>query len=175
LSLPLAGIGERLAGWRLTAEHSLDLRTKSRLKASEYVSRTYEKAGQPLDLLIVFYADQRAGEGIHSPKACLPGAGWILRRHSPLTLPVRGQRIEINYYSAQRASKRRALLYWYQQKDAILTSEYAAKLSLLRNALWTGDTGGALIRIVIPDEPAARDGAAEFASAVVTTLQRSYK
>src|SRR5207237_5893193 len=104
---PLTPIGEPLPGWRLTTENSLDLRAESRLKASEYLSRTYEQGGQHLDLLIVFYADQRAGEGMHSPKACLPGAGWLIWPRPALKLSVDGRLIQINYYSAQRATKRR--------------------------------------------------------------------
>jgi EpsI family protein len=150
------------------------VRAESRLKASEYLSRTYEKGGQHLDLLIVFYADQRAGEGMHSPKACLPGAGWLIWPRAPLKLSADGRPIHINYYSAQRATKRRAVLYWYQERDRILTNEYAAKLSLFRNALWTGDTAGALVRIVVPDEAAPIDAASRLAIGVITELQRCY-
>ena len=46
------------------------------LTPTSYLMRDYRKNNATAQLFVVFYALQRAGETMHSPKACLPGAGW---------------------------------------------------------------------------------------------------
>src|ERR1700726_2583340 len=44
---------------------------------SDYTNRVYfGPAETPIQLYIAYYASQRAGDTMHSPKNCLPGAGW---------------------------------------------------------------------------------------------------
>ena len=65
------------------------------------LSRAYGKDSKELDLFIAFYAQQRAGESMHSPKHCLPGAGWEIWQHDSALVLTGGQQYEVNKYSIQ--------------------------------------------------------------------------
>src|SRR5262249_49747442 len=48
-----------------------------KLKLTDYVMRDYlDPSGRRLNLYIAYWDTQRKGAIIHSPKNCLPGAGW---------------------------------------------------------------------------------------------------
>lgn len=76
LQAPLETISRRLAGLPATDNPAISAGVLGQLKPTEYLSRTYQGHGFTLDLFIAYYASQRAGESMHSPKHCLPGAGW---------------------------------------------------------------------------------------------------
>jgi hypothetical protein len=75
LAIPLDRIDSQIAGWHAVRDRALPDSTVRTLAATSYLSRTYQKGNMQLDLFIAFYAQQRAGESMHSPKHCLPGAG----------------------------------------------------------------------------------------------------
>src|ERR1700692_1135173 len=56
----------------------LNAQVKQVLAADNYVFRTYrdDATGADADLFIAYYRSQRSGDALHSPKNCLPGAGW---------------------------------------------------------------------------------------------------
>src|SRR5512138_2316942 len=133
LPVPLDQVSPQISGWTMSEEHKLPSRTLRALDASEYLSRTYRKDAVDLDLFIAFYAQQRAGESMHSPKHCLPGAGWEIWQHDSALVPVAGQQIRINKYSIQNSGTRMLMFYWYQSKNRIVASEYLGKVLLARD------------------------------------------
>jgi EpsI family protein len=73
-SLPL-----QIDGWKGT-DIPLDQDTLDILGAGEFLVREYENASQPqplINLFIAYFPTQKAGDTIHSPNHCLPGAGWV--------------------------------------------------------------------------------------------------
>ena len=136
LNRPLASIPQQVAGWMLMADRSLSVRVEKKLAASDYISRVYTKDGKQLDLFVAYYADQRTGEGMHSPKHCLPGAGWEIWKRDSTDIQPHGRRVTINCYSIQRALRRAAVLYWYQDRYRIVASEYTAKFMLLKDGFY---------------------------------------
>jgi len=172
LALPLETIGQQIAGWNMAGEEPLTQGVLGRLQLTSYVSRTYEKDGTELGLLVAYYAQQRAGESMHSPKHCLPGSGWEIWKHGSALVPVSGRQIEINQYSIQNSGQRLLVFYWYQSRDRILSSEYMGKVLLAKDALLTGHTAGSLVRITLPDTPAAPAEGVAFASVLIREMQR---
>src|SRR6204780_2189767 len=45
---------------------------------------------EPTNLYIAYFPSQRAGDTIHSPKNCLPGAGWAPVTNDEVTLAIAG-------------------------------------------------------------------------------------
>jgi EpsI family protein len=142
------------------------------LLPTSYLARVYEKNRRQLGLMVAFYAQQRAGESMHSPKACLPGAGWEIWQHGSARIPVNRGSIAVNRYGIQRAGQRMVVFYWYQSRKRIIASEYLGKLLLVRDAVWDGRTGGAIVRITLPDIPSANDEGVEFAAHLIPEVQR---
>jgi EpsI family protein len=174
LAQPLESIPYQVSGFTGRDNRSLTEDVLRQLQATSYLSRTYEKAGWSADLFVSFYAEQRAGESMHSPKHCLPGGGWEIWDYDTLTVPVGERSIPINKYSISRESTRRLVLYWYQSKERIFASEYLGKFLLARDALLRNSTAASMVRIIVPDRPGAVEEARAFASELIPQLERCF-
>lgn len=124
-----------------------------------------------LGLFIAYYAEQRAGESMHSPKHCLPGAGWEIWKYATVRVPLEHGNVPANRYSIQNGTSRALVLYWYQSRSRIIASEYMGKIMLIRDALINRSTAAAIVRITLADEPGALQSAVEFASKSIPELQ----
>jgi EpsI family protein len=174
LARPLDSIPWSLAGFNGAPNPPLSAQVLAKLQADKYVSRLYRKQDMMADLFIAFYAYQRSGESMHSPKHCLPGSGWEIWNYGSTEIPVDGQNIKINKYSISRESDRRLVLYWYQSRNRIVSSEYLGKILLARDALLNNSTAGSIVRIVVPDQPAALEQARGFAAELIPYIQHCF-
>ena len=174
LTVPLDRIDSKIEGWTAAGDHTLPAPTLHALDATSYLVRTYHKGTSQLDLFIAFYAQQRAGESMHSPKHCLPGAGWEIWKHDSAFVPVHGTQVEINKYSIQNSGTRMLMFYWYQSKTRIVASEYLGKILLARDTVLSGHTAGSIVRIMLPDTPAASAGGIAFATRLIPEVERCF-
>lgn len=148
------------------------------LGAKDLVNRVYWDADSqiPIGLFIAFFDSQRQGGAIHSPKNCLPGAGWSAVQASTTTLSVPGssEPLRVNLYIIQKDLDRQVVLYWYQSQGRVIASEYSAKLYLMWDALTRRRSDGALVRIVTPifqgDTAGATRRATSFAQTALPLL-----
>jgi len=173
---PLSAMPRQIAEWRAESpDDKLSEGTLRVLIPTDYLSRSYRKGGEQLGLFIAFYAQQRAGENMHSPKHCLPGSGWDVWDYGSIDVPVKGARVTINKYSIQNNGERALVLYWYQSRDRVIASEYVGKVLLVRDALFSGRTSGSIVRIVVPDRPGMLEQAVGFASAVIPEVHTHFR
>ena len=146
----------------------------------DFLLRLYpDTAGTPdVDLFVAYFASQRAGDTMHSPKNCLPGAGWS---------PVHSEEREIhahgvapfpaNEYLIAKGTDRKLALYWYQAHNRAVASECWAKFYLVADAMRYNRSDGSLIRITTPVAPGerietARQRVLAFAAEVAPQLGR---
>jgi EpsI family protein len=174
LAQPLDSIGFQLAGLAGADQPPLEEGVLRELKPTSYITRTYQAPGFAADLFVAFYAQQRAGESMHSPKHCLPGSGWEIWKYDTIEVPVGNRRFLVNNYSISRENNRRLVLYWYQSKQRIFSSEYVGKLLLARDALLQNSTSALIVRIIVPDQPGAIDQARLFASNLIPQIERCF-
>jgi EpsI family protein len=174
LAQPLENIDKQLAGWRAVSDQALGARLLKVLLPTSYLARVYQKEDRQLGLFIAFYAQQRAGESMHSPKACLPAGGWEIWNYDSALVPVAGRQVRVNKYSIDNAGQRMLMFYWYQSRQRIIASEYLAKLLLVRDALVDGRTAGSLVRITVPDVAGASEEAVTFASGLIPQVDRCF-
>jgi EpsI family protein len=131
---------------------------------SDYVARVYARDSiQEFSTLVAYYERQSQGKTIHSPRNCLPGAGWEILRGGRRNLVVDGVTREVNQYTLKKGSSLAIAYYWYQGRGRIVASEYTVKWNLLRDAALAGHTEEALVRVVVPvamDQATALDSAA---------------
>lgn len=168
LKTPLADIAKDIAGWTLSANAALDSLTLEQLKPTSYLSRTYQKDQRQLDLLIVYYAQQRAGESMHSPEHCLPGGGWRIDNRESVVLPLDGRPVKVNRYRISHGTQNEVMYYWYQSQRRVIATEYMGKALLVWDSIASGHTEGTLVRIT------SQDDAREFASAALAEMQRRF-
>ena len=174
LAVPLDQIDSKIEGWTAVGDQTLSAPTLHALHPSAYLVRTYQKDRSQLGLFVAFYAQQRAGESMHSPKHCLPGAGWEIWKHDSAFLPIQGRQVQINKYSIQNAGTRMLMFYWYQSKSRIVASEYLGKVLLAEDTILSGHTAGSIVRIMLPDTPAANQEGIAFGTRLVSEMERCF-
>lgn len=150
---------------------------------TSYLMRSYEdtlSTGEhgAFSLYIGYYDSQTQGKTIHSPKNCLPGAGWEALTSNVVSINTGAGPVAVNRYVLQNVNtKSRALvLYWYQGRGRIQANEYKVKWDLLRDAALRRRSEEALVRIVVPiqeSEDQAYDIAVAVASLVAPALDNA--
>jgi EpsI family protein len=101
-------------------------------------------------LYVGYYESQTQGSTIHTPKNCLPGAGWEPLSSDPLTFEVGDTPVTVNKYYLQNELERALVLYWYQGRGRVEHDEYRVKFDLLRDAAFRRRSDEALVRLVLP-------------------------
>jgi EpsI family protein len=152
-SPPLSSMPSALpGGWNLLEEGVIEPEVQKVLRADDTLSRTYKgESGYPLHLFVAAFRSQRTGQAPHSPKNCLPGAGWVPSKSDIVNIDVPGHGlIEVNRYVVQKGDTASVVMYWYQSRDRSVASEYKAKYYVVRDALRDNRTDTALIRVVAP-------------------------
>jgi EpsI family protein len=172
LAQPLDTISRQISGFTGRDNPPVTQAVMRSLLSDSYLSRTYTKSDLQADVFIAFYKQQRSGESMHSPKHCLPGAGWEIWNYGRTTVGPNAE--SINKYSISREGTRMLVLYWYQSKERIIASEYLGKVLLARDALMQNSTSGSIVRIIVPDEPRALDEARAFAGELIPQVQRCF-
>jgi EpsI family protein len=140
---------------------------------SNYVARTYSSGGSiAFTTLVSYYDRQTQGKSIHSPRNCLPGAGWEIINGETRTITVDGVDQTVNRYVLKNRNATAIAYYWYQGRGRITANEYKVKWNLLRDAAVLGRTEEALVRIVVPvDSAGSQRGANKTQRADATAQQ----
>jgi EpsI family protein len=122
------------------------------LGAGDFLFRDYSNTSlpnSPVNLFIAYFPSQRIGDTIHSPKNCLPGAGWSPLASSRLTIPVPGEPpLVVNRYVVAKGGQQALVLYWYWAHGRAIASEYRAKYYLIEDSVRLNRSDGSLIRLV---------------------------
>ena len=150
LTAPLTSILPAIPGYKV---FDLKIGDDERRVAgmTDYVSRAYIRdSSSQFQTLVSYYDRQAQGSTIHSPRNCLPGAGWEIMRGDTRSIDVDGSRYVVNHYTIKNGPETAVVYYWYQGRGRIAASEYAVKWNLLRDAALLGHTEEALVRIVLP-------------------------
>jgi EpsI family protein len=158
--------------------HGTDVKLESpvvkAIGADDYLNRLYTGPdGNEVGLYVGYFGMQRTDESIHSPRNCLPGAGWQPVGSSYISLQLAdGHEIRINQYLVQKGFDRRVVLYWYQSHGRVIASEYTAKLDMVKDAITLHRTDSALIRVDTPLTDSGKDRAAAFVADIWTQLDQ---
>ena len=142
---------------------------------TSYLYRQYLPAGAeavPFTVYVGYYASQAHGRTIHSPRNCLPGAGWETLVADAATVRTPQGAVRVNRHLLQRDGERVLALYWYQGRGRVEANEYRVKWSLLRDAALRARTEEALVRIVVPiqNDRASLETAVEAAREIIPAL-----
>jgi EpsI family protein len=147
---------------------------------TDYVLRSYPletEAAPWLTAYVGYYASQTRGRTIHSPKNCLPGAGWEALENRATTIALSGGGTAVvNRYLLQREGQRVLVLYWYQGRGRVAHDEYQVKWDLMRDAALKRRSDEALVRIVVPivtSEDASALEAERAAGVLIPSLARA--
>jgi len=175
---PLKAFPQQLGEWTGTdvaiPQDVLDV-----LGQGDFLLRVYQDdsgRSPEVDLFLAYFSSQRAGDTIHSPKNCLPGAGWSPIEASRISISSPGRApFPANRYIIAKGAERQLVLYWYWAHDRAVASEYWAKFYLVADSIRMNRSDGSLVRVTTPlrsgeSTDAALDRLLAFAGKVVPVL-----
>jgi EpsI family protein len=176
----LAVFPTQLAEWSGRDLPDMTANEKRALAADSNLLREYHRYTDDASvvLFVAYYGSQRSGDAIHSPKNCLPGAGWtpvfseVVRVQNP---SAAGSSFTANHYVIEKDGVQQDVLYWYQAHGRRFASEYVGKIYLAWDAATKGRTDGALIRITTSRTAESRrsfENMLEFAGELTPLLSR---
>jgi EpsI family protein len=146
---PLRLFPQTIQNWS-SVEMPLSKEVLDILGPGDFLMRNYHETatGSDVDLFIAYFPSQKAGDTIHSPKNCLPGAGWAPVQSDRISVNLPGHEpFPVNRYLIARGEDRRLVLYWYWAHDRAVASEYSAKFYLIADSIRMRRSDGSLIRV----------------------------
>ena len=150
----LANFPLSIEQWRGETK-SMELQYINALRFEDYLLANFNRANQRLEFYIAYYDSQRKGESAHSPRSCLPGAGWKIEDRTQETIEYvdkngNAKVIGVNRMLVKRGDASFLTYYWFKQRDRHLSNEYLVKWYLFWDALTKNRTDGALVRVIYP-------------------------
>lgn len=148
---PLHDLPYTIGAWK-GQEQPLEQRIVEAVSVTDYTNRLYlNPAGAAVQVYVGYYASQRTGDTIHSPKNCLPGAGWDPIRSDYATIRLNdGRQIVVNEYVIAQGLNKQLVFYWYQGRGRVVANEYWGKFWMISDAITRNRTDGALVRLITP-------------------------
>src|SRR5260370_1458309 len=133
---PLRDLPYTLGSWTAN-EQPFTEQVLKLLGVSDYTNRIYFSQQKELAQLYVgYYASQKTGDTIHSPKNCLPVACWDPIQSGYATISVSGGRqIVVNAYVIQHGLDKQLVFYWEHGRGGIITSDYSGKFWMIADAM----------------------------------------
>jgi EpsI family protein len=148
---PIDSFPATLGEWQEHGGTILGVDILNELKLTDYVMRDYvDPHGRDVNLYIGYWDTQRKGASIHTPKNCLPGAGWDPIEASLVEIPVGPpySPITVNRYVVQKDRDQQVVLYWYQSQGQVIAGELPARIAMVKGALVRNRTDGAIVRVM---------------------------
>jgi EpsI family protein len=161
-NIPLAAFPKQIGAWK-GIEQKFAPEIYDALGVDDSFLANYTSSeGQPVQLYIGYYQSQREGDLIHSPKNCMPGAGWQIVESTIEKIDVNDtnyRQVEAVRFRLKNGMREQIVLYWYQSRGRVITSEYLQKIYLVLDSITRRRTDGSFVRLITP----IQDGAEEKA------------
>jgi len=170
---PLDSFPTTLGEWQSRGGTIFGAGILDKLRLTDYVMRDYvDPVGRGVNLYIGYWDTQRMGAVMHSPKNCLPGAGWEPVEASQLTIALRPPfpPITVNRYLVRKDREQQVVLYWYHSQGQVVAGEVPARIAMVKSALVRHRTDGAIVRVMSP----VYEGARETSERLVAYVQTMY-
>jgi exosortase D (VPLPA-CTERM-specific) len=125
------------------------------LALDDYMMMDYTRGRDAINLYVAYYASQRQGESVHSPRACIPGGGWRITEFSEVAVPGQNaeRQLRVNRAVIEFGNERQLVYYWFKQRERLLTNEYLVKWYIFFDSLTRRRSDGALVRLITPLVP----------------------
>ena len=142
----------RQAGdWTLVSQSEPEQEVKDLLKADDALTRVFHRGDDSISLFLAFFKSQRAGVVPHSPRVCLPGAGWTPVGSSfvDVSIPGREGPININRFVVAHGEAKSIVYYWFQSPHHVVASEIYSKFYLVFDSLRYQRSDTSIVRVIV--------------------------
>jgi len=175
---PFSSFPTKIGEW-VGKEERFDEKVYDILGVDDSIMCSYTRSdGRQVQLYVGFYQSQREGDLIHSPKNCMPGAGWNITLTSleELIIPdTNPDKIKMIKLLLEKGGQRQIVLYWFQSRGRFISSEYIQKLYLVIDSIIRHRTDGSFVRLIAPvtdgDEEKTLKCLKDFARVLIPILQ----
>jgi exosortase D (VPLPA-CTERM-specific) len=144
---------------------ALDQETLEALAADDYLLADFisPDAAAPVNFWVAYYGSQ-GDRWTHSPKECLPGAGWEFVDVAEIPAPLADGEpgFVVNRAVIANGEERMLMYYWYDERGHKFTNESWARFYILVDSFTKQRSDGALVRLmtpILPGEPVEAAGA----------------
>jgi len=123
------------------------------LGVEDYILANYKRnSDEWVNLYVGFYQSQKEGDIIHSPKNCMPGAGWKITDSSIETIHLgdKEKGSKVLKLLLQKGVQKQVVLYWFQSRGRIISSEDMQKIWLGIDSITKHRTDGSFVRLISP-------------------------
>jgi EpsI family protein len=140
-----------LSDWRGT-DSTIDEQTLKALATDDYFLANYRngESGGVVNVWVAYYEEQRKGQAVHSPRACLPGGGWQLEsfdEYKIRDIGPNGEDYIVNRSVIAMGDARQLVYYWFVERGRVQANEYLVRWYIFWDALTQNRTDGALVRV----------------------------
>lgn len=124
------------------------------LKFNDYIIADYHTTddSSSVNFYMAWYASQKQNASIHSPRACIPGGGWLIENIEELSLPnvkhANGKPLLVNRVLIRKGDHVNVVYYWLDGRNRDITNELMAKWYIFWDSLTLSRSDGALVRVV---------------------------
>jgi len=144
----------QISDWQ-SSRKTMEAKFIDALKFEDYLLANYVSHQGALELYIAYYDSQRKGESAHSPRSCLPGAGWEITDRNEVEINFQSgsggtTQMSVSRMLVQQGDNKFLMYYWFKQRDRHVTNEYLVKWYLFWDGITRNRTDGALIRVMYP-------------------------
>jgi EpsI family protein len=170
----------QLGDWKAQGDQTLDAAQAEVLKPDDYIIRDYREVnGDNVNLFVAHFRSLQDSYGPHSPRICLPGAGWLIASSRIASIPVQGSKplIPVNEYLLEKGGARIFVVYWYQNNRDTWAEEFRAKLNFLPDLIRYRRSDVSLVRLITStteNDRQARGRCQEFAKLVYPRLAERF-
>ena len=143
----------RVGDWTRVNTRSLSNSAINLLRPDDYIDYTYSSVDSSvLNLFVSYYGSLENNGGYHSPRNCIPANGWDISFAKTLALNAnysesKPKPVRINMLYAKKGIDTKVILYWYQSRGRIISSEYSEKIYLVWDSLFQRRRDGSLVMI----------------------------
>ena len=153
---PLETFPRKIGNWTFSEQVIFSDIVTNLLGVDDYIQFEYMSPyKKKIDLYVSYFNSQKEGKGFHSPKNCMPGAGWNVVSCEPEQLKIHHSKpitIKINKMIIQKGSEQAIVFYWFQSRGRFIRSEYMQKIYMVLDSILRCRTDGSFVRIMTPVE-----------------------
>ena len=108
-----------------------------------------------VELFFSYFASENTSGGLHSPRNCLPGSGWVITRSEDHVLQVGARTVPASRMHIKFGAEERIVDFWYITRYGETSNDYTLKFYQMLSALTLRPTDVAFVRLITTTDPRA--------------------
>ena len=129
-------------------------------------------SGNRVDLFFSYFAGKNSQVGVHSPRNCMPGAGWTIERTEKHDISFGAGIIPASRMYVRYETETRVVDYWYITRHGETSSDYSRKLFTMLGALGFQPADVAFVRFISAGDPVSLAQLEAFESEFIGEIYR---